>query len=310
MTVCIAAICQPGMVLGASDRMLTAGDIQFEPDREKIFALTTSIVAMTAGDASLQDELMAKLKGEIERRIETEKRWLTVQEVAELYGQYFAEVKSKKAETAILSPLGLRTSSFLAQQSGMLPSLVEKLATEMINFEIPTVSTIFAGIDLRGAHIYVVDDAEVTCRDSVGFAAIGAGEWHASSQMMFAGHSIIKWFPDTVLSVYAAKKRAEVAPGVGEATDMFIVHELGGFNRFLAHEIQGLESIYKELRLKETTAFQEARNHSNDFIQALITAATPKEQVALPETPEGSSSASSEEEQTKKEDVDRSAGHP
>ena len=84
MTVCIAAICRNGVVLGASDRMLTAGDVQFEPEREKIFPLTTSIVALTAGDASLQDELMSKLRVEIDRRIDAEKRWLTVQEVAEL----------------------------------------------------------------------------------------------------------------------------------------------------------------------------------------------------------------------------------
>jgi 20S proteasome alpha/beta subunit len=286
VTVCIAAICRNGIVIGASDRMLTAGDIEFEPERAKIFPITTSIIAMTAGDASLQDELMAAVRIEAGRRIDTENRWLTVQEIAELHGDYFSRAKSQRAESALLAPLGLNRETFMNKQAAMLSGLVEKIANEMINFQVPDVDTIFAGVDERGPHIYLVRNAEVSCRDSVGFATIGAGEWHAASQMMFAGHTPNKWFPDSVLSVYAAKKRAEVAPGVGKATDMFIVASLGGYNRIDDDEIEEFGKIYELLRAKELTAYEEARNNSWGLIQALVTDATPKDQSAIPESTE------------------------
>jgi hypothetical protein len=70
MTVCIAArakmipkagdtVGQPvDVIVAAADRMLTAGDVQFEPSAgTKIFTLSSSIFMMTAGDAALQAEI-------------------------------------------------------------------------------------------------------------------------------------------------------------------------------------------------------------------------------------------------------------
>ena len=58
MTVCIAAICNNSVIFGASDRMLTAGDIQFEPQLQKNYLLTSKIVIQVAGDASVQAEVV------------------------------------------------------------------------------------------------------------------------------------------------------------------------------------------------------------------------------------------------------------
>jgi len=55
MTVCIAAVCEGNILIGASDRMLTSGDIQFQPPTTKIYTFTTSINVMTSGDAGFQD---------------------------------------------------------------------------------------------------------------------------------------------------------------------------------------------------------------------------------------------------------------
>ncbi len=111
----------------------------------------------------------------------------------------------------------------MSRQQEMAPELVRQLATELINFVPPRVATIFAGIDAFGAHIYSAQNGDVTCQDGVGFAAIGAGYWHADSQFMFAGHTRTRPMPETLLLSYSAKKRAEVAPGVGEGTDMFFI---------------------------------------------------------------------------------------
>jgi hypothetical protein len=66
LTVCIAAICEGGIVLGACDKMMTAGDVEFEPQAPtgrsmKVFPITNSIAVMTAGDSGLQSEIVQGL---------------------------------------------------------------------------------------------------------------------------------------------------------------------------------------------------------------------------------------------------------
>jgi hypothetical protein len=57
MTVCIAVICANSMVMGMSERMLAAGDVQFQPSTSKTRDLTTSIVMMSSGDAGTRSEI-------------------------------------------------------------------------------------------------------------------------------------------------------------------------------------------------------------------------------------------------------------
>ncbi|MBV9732655.1 MAG: hypothetical protein JO275_07735, partial [Verrucomicrobia bacterium] len=113
VTVCVAAISQDStgqglMMTGASDRMLTAGDIEFEPEQSKIQPLTTSIALMLAGDSAIQREIVQSVFFDVVARIKSEpKNWWKVSDVAELYVRYFNEAKLRRAETEILAPLGL-----------------------------------------------------------------------------------------------------------------------------------------------------------------------------------------------------------
>ena len=62
MTVCVALLSDDKRsVVGISDQMVTAADIQFEPPQAKIFPITTSIVIMTAGDSSFNAEILAEV---------------------------------------------------------------------------------------------------------------------------------------------------------------------------------------------------------------------------------------------------------
>lgn len=88
MTVCVAAICGSGTVFGASDRTLTAGDVQFEPTQSKVSQLTSSIAAILAGDSSLQGEVIQSVYRVLANRIQAEpNNWWSVKDVAELYSQ-------------------------------------------------------------------------------------------------------------------------------------------------------------------------------------------------------------------------------
>jgi hypothetical protein len=73
-----------------------------------------------------------------------------------------------------------------------------------------------------------VDDGRVSCNDGIGFAAIGIGARHAESQIMLNKHSWNSPSVDSALLGYIAKKRSEVAPGVGEGTDVFTIGPVVG----------------------------------------------------------------------------------
>jgi hypothetical protein len=239
VTVCIAAICkaipttltpnweQQKMIIGAADRMLTVGEIiEYEPEAtNKIYQFSSAIFAMLAGDFGMQTEILRGVISTVNDRIAAEpEKWLDVKWVAEMYAENFKKCHLCRAENAILAPQGLDLTSFLKDQKNLNPEFVKQIASKLAQFQSPGVEAILCGHDVTGAHIYVVDNsANVTCHDVVGFAAIGIGNWHANSQFMFANHTPFRGFAETLLLTYSAKKRAEVAPGVGADTDMFIV---------------------------------------------------------------------------------------
>ena len=120
MTVCVAARCVGDIVFGASDRMLTSSDVEFEPNTAKIIPLTRSVIAMTAGDSFLQSEIFREVKSVMYERIKREPHnWWLIRDVAYLYARCRNEIRKKRAEYTILLPLGLDYDSFIGRQQTM-----------------------------------------------------------------------------------------------------------------------------------------------------------------------------------------------
>lgn len=289
MTVCIAALCADGTIFGATDRMLTAGDVEFEPsntnDRprlgSKMVFLTSSIVAMTAGDSALQSELIQEVLLMIGQRLDQDKaantvRWLGIKEVAEMYRAAHAAAKRARATHRILAPLSLDIASFVARQGEMNGDFVKQVTAELLNFQMPPVAVIFAGVDETGSHIYTVDGTQdsLHCHDSVGFAAIGSGGWHAQTQFMLAGHDRrAATVPETLFLTYLAKKRSEVAPGVGSDTDMFIAGpHLGSATSIGSHVVERVEDIYKKHAKSEAQAFSRSKKETLQYVEQITKA--------------------------------------
>lgn len=287
MTVCVAALCDLNVVIGASDRMLTAGDVEFEPETSKIYSITNSSVVMIAGDASLQVEILKKVFKSVAELIKQDSTaWVPIEHIATEYHNVYQEIKSRKAEARVLRPLGLTLSTFLAQQNNMGSSIVAELTKEILNYEMPAIEAIVSGVDGSGAHIYVVNNTEVTCRDAIGFAAIGAGYWHANSQFMFAGHNRNRPLAETFLLTYAAKRRAEVAPGVGEGTDMFSMGpSTGSYGPILEHFIKDVDKIYKGTRVRAAQSVMRANKEVTKYVEQLGQNATAQEQKTPVPTP-------------------------
>lgn len=289
MTICVAAICENNsMVVCASDRKLTAGDIEFEPKKSKIVSLTNSIIVMIAGDSSLQEEILKKVKTNVWNRIQSEPlNWWKVSDVAELYVHYYMQAKRKRAETAILMPLGLDSDSFINRQQNMDRELVLKLSKKIILFEMLGVETIFSGVDNNGAHIYTFENQGIQCLDGVGFASIGIGRRLADSEFMFAGHTGSKKLPETSLLVYSAKKRAQAAPGVGEDTDMYFIGPNLGFYYAPKEDeeiFKKLEEFYSNMQNEIKRLNQDANKATHEYFKQLMETAPALQKVPTKES--------------------------
>jgi hypothetical protein len=283
VTVCIAAIYEGTGVFCASDRMITAGDVQFEPPVEKVRYLTNSCLVMFAGDAALQAEIIQVTQAVIGEKVRSAPQlWLTIKSMADTYKDQLEAAIRARAARRILSPLGLTPESYLDRQRDLAPELVRDLSRELLNYEGPSMEGIVCGIDLSGPHIYTVDNNSVNCRDHVGFSAIGAGYWHANSQMMSFGHGPLATLADTLLNVFFAKKRAEVAPGVGGATDMYIMTALGSSSGLRDNVAQELEKRYAEEKRRQKRVANTSRRKINTFVQGILNAPAAQPQAELP----------------------------
>lgn len=289
VTVCIATLCQQrnekgevtgSVVLGASDRRITYGDIEYEPPTTKVLTLTSSIVLMSScNDATLQSDILRDLQSDVHARIsENPTIWLTVKQVAELYAHHVNQARLKRAEACILAPLGLTASTFLDKSVTLQKDLTAQLAAGMQGFKLPYLGVIVTGVDSSGAHIYVVEsgpyqEQSIGCYDSVGFAAIGSGAQHANSQLMLASHAWHLNFPETLGLIYIAKKRAEKAPGVGKYTDMFMIGpHLGSYVRVGDHVHKKLASAYEQLSAAEQDALTEMKTTIDQFVSDITNA--------------------------------------
>lgn len=224
MTVCLALICEgfygKSVVVAVSDRMITAGDIEFQWDRPKGQELGSGCLLMGAGSATAHAEIRHRVVNKLSDKV-SEKRQMA--DMAGLVGAAFSELRFEKAVDKHLRPLGLDGSSFLAGQDNLSPEEVRRLNRALTDEDLGT-ELIVAGIDDSGPHLYLVEDPGVVeCHDDVGFLAIGLGARSAEAVFMTGGYSRNTPVGRAALRAYVAKKRSEVAPGVGIDTDMRIV---------------------------------------------------------------------------------------
>jgi hypothetical protein len=288
MTVCIAAMCEGGIIFGAADRMKTAGDVQFEPPMPKKFHITNSIVVMTAGDALFHGEILGELCGVIYERVKAEPdNWWKVKDVAELYAYFHNATKQRRAENAILVPLGLNRENFISRQSEMSNEFIASITKELLNFNMPLASSIITGIDANGPHIYRLDNDKISCWDHIGFVSIGNGSRHAESQFMFARHAPNSLLSESLLLTYSAKKRSEVAPGVGCETDMFMIGPLlGSATDINAKTMAKLDEEYQKIILAEKDTQVSAKNGIKQYVDELKQASAQQEQKTSSQTEE------------------------
>ena len=225
VTVCIAAISNAGLnqrpiILAAADRMITIGDIEFEPEQTKAFYLASHTLVLMAGEMHLHAHAIPRVLGAIKNHSSGP---LLVQEIADYYAMEFAVYRRTLAERSILTPLGITMDTLPQKQREMSDHIAELINQELQLSQIKA-QAIIAGLDPTGPHIYVVSDPGVSRSfDTESFAVSGLGEELARPQLMLAGYHRRWNAVDAAMLIYSAKRRAEMVSSVGPQTDMFII---------------------------------------------------------------------------------------
>jgi hypothetical protein len=272
--------------------MLTSGDVQFTPPQSKIRDINSSIVAMISGDIALASELLVEVRAIVDARIKAEpQNWWNVKDIADLWRAAFFARLRRESEQKWIAPLGLTLESFIKRNKEFSDDLSGKLAQELLNFDLPGMEIIFAGIDPTGPHLYVATGGEIRCMDAVGFAAIGSGAYHARSQLMFFGHTAGSPLNRSVYRVYAAKKRAEVAPGVGADTDTFVAWGLGGSAQIRDEIIEIVKVAYAQTESQSAKIVSAAEDKVHEEIKQLLEQIPKTSTQATPETRDGETSS-------------------
>jgi hypothetical protein len=190
--------------------------------------------------------------------------------MVDLYRDCYNKIKRRRINDAVFAPFGLNQDSFIAQQKEMSEIFIKDIFDKVDKFPpLSATQTIIAGIDkstgVVGPRIFCIKrgyadyDTEICC-DSVGYAVIGVGERHADTFLMQSNFT--RHFPPakTLFLCYAAKRRSEVAPGVGKQTDIRIMSPVGRlfYVENPANENKELVAIYDKMVVSEKISTSEA----------------------------------------------------
>jgi 20S proteasome alpha/beta subunit len=272
MTVCIAALCGVGhergpFIIAAADRMITIGDLEYEPAQTKTVNLAPHTIALFAGDMQLHASVVPKVLQKVKEA--TLERTLSVAEVAEFYAEEYAYYRRLLAERTVLFPRGLNFDRFLTRQSTMSHHEVSKLDDLLATYFVDS-SAIIAGIDGTGGHLYRIENPGVAvCYDTPYFAAIGSGEHLATTQFMFSRFDKTWDFASGLWLAFYAKARAEAAGGVGRQTDVVIITPENKIFPLTQEHKEFLYALFDTAVAKERAASSEAIAEIEKYIKSL-----------------------------------------
>ena len=224
VTQLIAAICEGGRkVIALSDRMVSTSDftLVFEHDVPKGKIISSNALVLTAGtvhEPEIIENVRDKLKG-----IHNPK----IRKIAEELSNEYSEVRLRRIESEILNKHGFQSlKEFRSEQRMLEQDTVMRIQSEIEHYDLG-VHILVVGVDSE-AHIYYVYNPG-TCRswDSLGFCCIGQGDRHAEPTFAFYNYTPSLSEKEVLYITFEAKKRSEMAGGIGRTTDIWIIDEKG-----------------------------------------------------------------------------------
>lgn len=230
MMVGIAALCDKAQAcVVAADREITVGfpvNIGFEHHERKIEVTCPACVVVASGNALVAEDVVRRLKRGVAGVAEDD-----VLRAAGILRDTYMAVHMERAEHVILRPRGITLQEFKDTGAQKVPlPIYQQIDQLFFSFTLNT-DFLIAGVDGSGGHIGwvhyhgVQGGGWLESFDKLGYLAIGSGGSHASILLSLTGQHRDLSLAETVFNVFAAKVNAEVAPGVGDVTDIAVIRK-------------------------------------------------------------------------------------
>jgi 20S proteasome alpha/beta subunit len=272
MTVCIAAICGLGQdegpyVVAAADRMITIGNLEYEPAQTKTVQFASTTIGLFSGAMELHAAVIPKVYERISNHFKDENKTIMTSMIAEFYAEEFSYYRRAMAEREILFPRGLTLEKFYSsRQSLMAHYQVDEIDNDLLSYYLDSCA-IICGLDPTGAHIYVVrNPGKAECFDTPFFAAIGAGEPLATSQFMLSKFDKTWDLARALWLAYSAKIKAQAAGGVGNQSDLIVISGKHGIVTLSERNKAFLSGLLSESTKKEEMIFLSAAQQVDDHL--------------------------------------------
>jgi len=220
MTVCIGALYEncKGAIL-VSDQMITAHfpiGYEFENQEvEKIIKINDVVHVLIAGDILFAHEVIRAAK-----KNSTHNNVNNFQGIADILRTEYQTIRRNRIIRQELEPRGLDLNNYLNLQQRLLTGITQMI-DQSFRVSDPGVELIVAGKTDSECHLCTVrNPGELVYHDSVGFVTAGSGGPHAIYSLIESGYRKSLPKSDVKDLVLKAKKRSEVAPGVGKETSI------------------------------------------------------------------------------------------
>jgi len=242
MTQLIGVMCEnKEKVLALSDRMVTTivFTLAFEHETPKAEQITNNALALTAG--TIHEPEIIRNTIEAFRGIDKP----SIRTIAEKLSEEYSRIRLSRIESEILKRIGFQSiSEYYENQKKLVEDIAFDIHRGIKDYKLG-MTILLVGVDTE-AHIYVVDNPG-TWRswDTLGFCCIGQGDRHAEPVFAYYGYTPNVKLQEALYIAYEAKKRSEMAGGIGEKTDVWIIDK-SGIYKVEPETIQSLETIYRE----------------------------------------------------------------
>jgi len=241
MTVCIAAKSDNSeSLILAADQMATMPHLAAENEgSHKILEVADNIYLLSAGNEFNARKIYDKA-------IANKANIKTVEDALQAVYRGYHEVKLSEAEDTFLRPRGFAgIQDYLTRHNSLNNNVVALVDQNLMNQKFFRETYILAGINPDGeAKIYLIQPPGKYGEVS-DFIAIGSGQSHASNSLYARGYDVKQQSEESVYLVFEAKKRSEIAPGVGVKTDMLLLKHKQKTKMYTEKELTELNELYK-----------------------------------------------------------------
>ncbi len=245
MTQLVAAICDDGQkVITVSDRMVSSGDmtLTFEHSDRKAQAITSHSAILIAGtmhEPDLIRDLRLKAKGKDR-----------IRDIADTCVGLYQELRVNHIQDEILRRNGLSSfEEYQRKQKILHDSMILEINDAVKKYDLG-LTLMLVGVDNEAHILHIGNPGAWRSFDNLGYCTVGMGERHADNVFAWYRYSRNMPLRQALHIAFEAKKKAEVAGGVGQASDIMIIAKQG-LRIVKEGTVKQLEDIYNSYEAKD-----------------------------------------------------------